>query len=164
EVPVKIIFLINRSTHSHNFTVNLNRSFVENTCIPLCSYIRTYIIITPTRDLFPCSKSILQLPLRRFTALAEASFPQFVIQFAGKGEGLVRILPNFGHFGGGNQGDTAEAALPSGQFVAVGVLPGKTAGHIIQYEKVQRLFAEMGGIFQNLSGGYIVFRFIPPSG
>src|SRR5690606_29164616 len=26
------------------------------------------------------------------------------------------------------------------------------------------LFAEMGGILQDLSGGYIVFRFIPPSG
>src|SRR5690606_17809627 len=110
------------------------------------------IIITPTRYLFPFSKSIHQFPLRRLQALAEASFRQFVIQFAGKGEGLVRVLPNFGHFGGGNQGNTAEAALPSGQFVAVGVLPGKTAGHIIQYEKIQRLFAEMGGIFQDLSG------------
>src|SRR5690606_19245636 len=72
----------------------------------------TYIIITPTRDLFPSSKSILQLPLRRLQSLAEAGACQFVIQFAGKGESLVRILPNFGHFGGGNQGDTAEAALP----------------------------------------------------
>src|SRR5690606_20984168 len=112
----------------------------------------TYIIITPTRYLFPFTKSIHQFPLRRLQALAEASFRQFVIQFAGKGEGLVRVLPNFGHFGGGNQGDTAEAALPSGQFVAVSVLPGNTSGHIIQYEKIQRLFAEMGGIFQDLSG------------
>ncbi len=110
-----------------------------------------YIIGTPTRCLFPFAKSILQLLFRRLYAFAEASFRQFVIQFAGKGEGLVRVLPNFGHFGGGNQGNTAEAALPSGQFVAVGVLPGKTAGHIIQYEKIQRLFAEMGGILQDLS-------------
>src|SRR5690606_39064129 len=123
----------------------------------------TYIIITPTRDLFPSSKSILQLPLRRLQSLAEAGACQFVIQFAGKGESLVRILPNFGHFGGGNQGDTAEAALPSGKLVAVGVFPRETPGYIIQYEKIQRLFPDMGGILQNLSGGHVVFRFFPPS-
>jgi len=84
-------------------------------------------------------------------AFTEASFRQFVIQFAGKGEGLVGILSEFDPFSHGNQGYTAEAALPSGQLVAVGVFPGKTAGHIIQYEKIQRLFAEMGGILQDLS-------------
>src|SRR5690606_24548204 len=124
----------------------------------------TYIIITPTRDLFPFSKSILQLPLRRLQALAEASFRQFVIQFAGKGEGFIGILSEFDPFGRGNQGNTAEAALPSGQLVAVGVFPRETPGYIIQYEKIQRLFAEMGGIFQDLSGGHVVFRFFPPSG
>src|SRR5690606_23836132 len=76
----------------------------------------------------------------------------------------VGILSEFGPFSHGNQGNTAETALPSAYLVTVGVLPGNTPGYIIQYEKIQRLFAEMGGIFQDLYGGYIVFRFFSPSG
>ncbi|MNC89483.1 hypothetical protein D3C83_54250 [compost metagenome] len=97
-------------------------------------------------------------------AFTEASFRQFAIQFAGKGDGFVGILSEFGPFSHGNQGNTAETALPSGQLVAVGVFPRETPGYIIQNEKIQRLFPDMGGILQDLSGGRVVFRFFPPSG
>src|SRR5690606_29819657 len=123
-----------------------------------------HIIITITCNPFSLAKQTIQLPLRRLHAFTEASFRQFAIQFAGKGDGFVGILSEFGPFSHGNQGNTAETALPSAYLVTVGVLPGNTPGYIIQYEKIQRLFAEMGGIFQDLSGGYIVFRFFPPSG
>src|SRR5690606_1428800 len=95
---------------------------------------------------------------------SEASFCQFVIQFADKGDGFVGILSEFGPLSHRNQGNTAETALPLAYLVAAGILPINTPGYIIRYEKIQRFFSGIGGTFQDLSCSHVVSLFVPLSG